>query len=1041
MKLKRCFWISLFLFCTSAHAATIDPGLFATLHWRMIGPFRGGRVLAVTGVQGQPNHFYFGSVDGGVWETQDAGRTWTPIFDAMPIGSIGAIAVAPSNPNILYVGSGEADMRSDIGYGNGMYKSVDAGRTWTHIGLIDSHQIGRILVDPRDPNLVFVAALGHAYGANEERGVFRSSDGGVTWQKILYRDADTGAIDLAFGEDQKILYAALWQTRRPPWNVYPPSRGPGAGLYKSTDGGGTWTQLTGHGFPSEGLGRIGLAVAPGSPGRVYAIVDAKDGGLYRSDDSGATWTHASNDPRIVERGWYFGSITVDPRNADIVYACDIAMYQSVDGGKTFLPLRGAPGGDDYHALWIDPDDSRRMITGADQGAVITLNGGLTWSSWHNQPIGQFYHVITDHQFPYRVYGAQQDSGAASVPSRTTTHNGINMMQFHEVTAGGENGYIAPDPLNPAIIYGGTVSKLDMSTEQTENVDPTLAYPEIYRSVWTLPLVFSPRDPHLLYFANQYLFRTADGGRHWALLSPDLTREQLTVPANLDPVTAEDTETKGPRRGVIYAIAPSPLVDHLIWTGTDDGLIWLTRDEGAHWQNVTPPSLTPWSKVGIIEASHFNADTAYVAVDRHRLDDYKPCIYRTRDGGKSWTLIAGGIPDGHFVNVVREDPRKQGLLYAGTELGVFVSFNDGDNWQPLQLNLPATSVRDIEVHEDDLVIATHGRAFWILYNMTPLRQFDEQPAQADVRLFQPATAYRVHPAGFTGTPLPKDEPMAQNFPFGAVVDYFLKTDVDSVSLDILTEQGELVRHFSSDDKPAKIDLSRIVVAPDWFNPAWALSPASGMHRFVWDLHYPRPAALIGEPSTNTFEALGRWALPGHYTLKLTAGKTTVTQSLLVNNDPRVQVQQADLIKQFEFARRIEAEEIALAQAAKEVRSLLVQADTASGKASKTLKEKLAAFEGAIKEQTELEAVATEWGGEAPTTITSFNYLDGAWKALRQTVDVADAAPAPDALNGFEKQHALQQTALEKWKQTNTALLPAINAALQGEGLAPLEIRQE
>lgn len=1032
----RSLLILLFALCTTAHAATVDPDLFAAMKWRMIGPFRGGRVLAVTGVPGQPNHFYSGSVDGGVWETQDAGRTWQPIFDAMPIGSIGAIAVAPSNPKVIYVGAGEADMRSDIGYGNGMYKSVDAGGTWTRIGLVDSHQIGRILVDPHNPDLLFVAALGHAYGANEERGVFRSTDGGASWQKILYKDADTGAIDLAFGEDSKTMYAAMWQTRRPPWNVYPPSNGPGAGLYKSVDGGNTWTQLTGHGFPSEGLGRIGIAAAPADPKRIYAIVDAKAGGLYRSDDSGANWSYVSNDSRIFERGWYFGGITVDPKNSDVVYSCDVAMYKSVDGGKTFLPLRGAPGGDDYHALWIDPDDSSRMITGADQGAVVTLNGGLTWSSWHNQATGQFYHVITDHQFPYRVYGAQQDSGAAAVPSRTTNFNGMNMMQFREVTAGGESGNIAPDPLNPEIIYGGKVAKLDTRTEQTEDVDPTFAYPEIYRSEWTLPLIFSPRDPRVLYFANQVLFSTSDGGRHWKLLSSDLTREQLTIPPNLDPVTAVDTETRGPRRGVIYAIAPSPIRDHLIWTGTDDGLIWLTLDEGAHWQNVTPAALTPWSKVGILEASHFNADTAYAAIDRHRLDDYKPYIYRTRDAGRSWTLIAGGIPDGSFVNVVREDPKKAGLLYAGTELGMYISFNDGDSWQPLQLNLPTTSVRDIDVHEDDLVIATHGRAFWILDDIAPLRRFDDRTPQTDVLLFEPPTAYRVHPAGFTGTPLPRDEPMAQNFPFGAVIDYFLKNDVANITLDIVNEQGEVVRHFSSEDKPAKPDPGKIVVAPDWFAPPSALSNTRGMHRFLWDLHYPIPATLAGEPTTNTFEPKGRWVLPGRYTLKLTAGSSALTQPLLIKNDPRVQIQDTGLIQQFDLARRIETERIALSGPTKEVRNLLTQTAAIRAKASPALARKLSAFEEAIKADTELEAAASEWGGPPPTKVTSFSYLDDAWAALQNTVDDADAAPSPDVLSGFEKQHAAQQTALNKWEQTKAQWLPALNKALHREHLSPL-----
>ncbi|HEV2110642.1 MAG TPA: hypothetical protein VGT99_04750, partial [Gammaproteobacteria bacterium] len=695
MKKLQLASLTLLLGISCAQAAGPDPSLYGGLQWRLIGPFRGGRVLAVSGVRGDPRHWYFGSVDGGVWETHDTGRTWQPIFDAMHVGSIGALAVAPSDPNVIYVGSGEADMRSDIAYGNGMYKSTDAGKTWEHIGLEDSYQIGKILVDPANPDVVFVAALGHGYGANETRGVFRSRDGGKTWQKVLYKDADTGAIDLAFGADANTLYASLWQTRRPPWNTYPPSNGPGSGLYKSTDGGASWAQLT-KGLPSEGLGHIGLATAPGNPNIVYALVDAKQGGLYRSDDAGADWTLVSGDKRIWGRGWYFEGVSVDPKNPDVVYASNTAMYKSTDGGKAFLPFRGDQTGDDFHTLWIDPDDGQRMIAGVDQGANISQNGGKTWSSWFNQPTGQFYHVITDHRFPYHVYGAQQDSGAAEVPSRTNgEYDGINMTEFHEVTTGGESGNIAPDPLDPDIIYGGTVDKLDEKSEQTANVDPTLAYPDIYRSEWTLPLAFSPKDPHALYFGNQHLFRTRDGGKHWALLSPDLTQKTLTVPPNLDATTAAtSTATVGPRRGVIYAIAPSRFSADDIWVGTDDGLLWRTHDSGKHWQDVTPKGLIPWSKVGVIEAGHFSADTAYAAIDRHRVDDYKPYIYRTHDGGKSWTLVADGIPDGSFINAVREDPVKQGLLYAGTELGMYVSFDDGDHWQSLQQNLPVTSIRDI-----------------------------------------------------------------------------------------------------------------------------------------------------------------------------------------------------------------------------------------------------------------------------------------------------------------------------------------------------------
>ncbi|MDE3154478.1 MAG: hypothetical protein KGN76_05210, partial [Acidobacteriota bacterium] len=574
---------------TAAGAAPLPGSLYSGLHWRLIGPFRAGRVIAVAGVPGHPARFYFGAVGGGVWETNDAGRTWTPIFDKEPIASIGAIAVAPSDSNVIYVGSGEADMRSSVSYGNGMYVSRDAGRTWTHIGLTDTQQIGAILVDPQDANTVYVAALGHAYGANAERGVFKTTDGGRTWKKVLYKNADTGAIALAFGGNARTVYAALWQTRRPPWSVYPPSNGPGSGLYKSTDGGETWTPITGHGFPSAGLGRIGIAVSPSHPQIVYANVDAKEGGLYKSTDGGTNWTRVSSDPRIWARWWYFGGVTVDPTNPDTVYICDTGAYRSTDGGRTFVPFHSAPGGDDYHIMWIDPGNTAHMMLGVDQGAIVSVNGGRTWSSWYNQPTGQFYHVVTDHRFPYWVYGAQQDSLALRIPSRTDygdTNAGITFMDFRPFAPGGESDYIAPDPLNPRYVFGATIvrpfdgdmTRFDTKTKQDQDVSPTLEYPGIYRSTWTLPVLFSPRDPHVLYTSNQVLFRTDDGGNHWTKISPDLSRPDPGVPPNLDPATAADSAVAGPRRGVIYTIAPSPLVDGEIWAGTDDGLIWLTRDE-------------------------------------------------------------------------------------------------------------------------------------------------------------------------------------------------------------------------------------------------------------------------------------------------------------------------------------------------------------------------------------------------------------------------------------------------------------------------------
>jgi photosystem II stability/assembly factor-like uncharacterized protein len=809
----------------------VDPKLFQELRWRLIGPFRGGRVLAVTGVRGQPEVFYFGAVGGGVWKTNDAGRTWKPIFDSQAIASIGAIAVAPSDSNVIYVGSGEADMRSSISYGNGMYKSTDAGKTWAHIGLKDSRQIGRISVDPHDANKVFVAALGHAYGSNQERGVFRSKDGGKSWQKILFHDENTGAIDLAFEPgNPRTVYAALWQTRRPPWSVYPPSNGPGSGLYRSNDGGDHWEQVTGHGLPSEGLGRIGIAFAPSNAKRIYLIVDAKEGGLFRSDDGGESWQRVSHDRRIWQRGWYFGEVSVDPKDPNTVYVPNTTTYQSRDGGKTFTAFKGDPTGADYHELWIDPEEPRRMILSCDQGAIVTRNGGETWSSWYNQATAQFYHVATDNRFPYWVYGAQQDSGSAATPSRSN-YRSLNFHDWRPMEAGDENGYIAPDPLNPGVAFGGFVARQEFGSERIQHMPPTLAHPGEYRRTWTLPLVYSPLDPHVLYFGSQVLFRTADGGNSWQVISPDLTREDPGVPPNLDAATAADAP-KDKRRGVIYTIGPSYVRAGEIWTGTDDGLIQLTQDEGKTWSDVTPAELTPWSKVTHVEASHSEAGTAYAAVDRHRLEDYRAYLYRTRDFGKSWQRISNGIPEGSFLNCVREDPIRKGLLYACTEKGVYVSFDDGDNWQPLQLNLPVTSVRDLVVHEDDLVVATFGRSFWVLDGVTPLRQIDSQMAAADTWLFRPGTAYRVRPGSDQGTLVPIDEPLASNPPDGAVLDYYLKQKPASpVQLEIFDSEGKLVRRFASNDELRKVDPNNLSFPAYWVREPQALSAEAGMHRFV------------------------------------------------------------------------------------------------------------------------------------------------------------------------------------------------------------------
>jgi photosystem II stability/assembly factor-like uncharacterized protein len=903
---------------TVREAATLAPGL----HWRMLGPFRGGRVPAATGVPGRPNEFYFGSANGGVWKTIDAGRVWTPAFDSQPVSSIGAIAVAPSAPDVVYVGTGESTLRDSAGFGNGVYKSTDGGATWAHLGLENTQHIGKIAIDPRDPNVVFVAAIGHLYAPNEERGVFRSRDGGRSWQKVLFKNADVGAAEVLIDPtNSNVVYAGLWNTRRPPWYTYAPTNGPGGGIFKSTDGGTTWTQLT-NGLPAEGIGRTGIAVAPSNPRRVYAVVDCllpepdatapvpnatpgrggppqvpQQGGFFRSDDAGATWTRLSSDQALWGRGWYFEKITVDPQNADIVYVPNVAVNRSKDGGHTWIALRGSPGGDDYHQPWVSPDDPNTMIVASDQGAIITQNARaddareVTWSSWLNQPTAQIYHLSVDYRFPYWVTGAQQDSGAVAVRSRGKFAE-ISMRDWEPIGAGGESGYTAGDPLHPGIIFGGTGQHwdLDNNIAVRGTTEPAVLAGETARGDWTQPLVFSRADPHALYYANQYLFKTTDSAKTWTRVSPDLTRAETVIPPTLDAAAAAQVDRNG-KRGVIYTIAPSPLRAPMLWVGTDDGLIHLTTNDGGSWQNVTPTAILAWSRITMIDASHFDANVAYASVDRHQLQDYEPYIYRTRDQGKTWQRITRGLPAGVYVHTVKEDPMRRRLLFAGTERGAFMSLDDGDTWEALQLNLPVTSVRDFEIYNNDLIVATHGRGFWVIDDISSLRQVTPAILAADAYLFKPGDTINVQQAGDNGTPLQKDEPQAPNPPNGAYIDYYLKAAPNGpVTLDILDASGAVLHTFSSEGAPEPVGGrggrgGRAGGIPNvsalWRPTPEPFSTAPGMHRVVWDPVAPPPNGGRGFGRGNQGTPL-----TGTFTARLTVASKTYTQSFVVRPDPRV-----------------------------------------------------------------------------------------------------------------------------------------------------------
>jgi photosystem II stability/assembly factor-like uncharacterized protein len=1028
----------------SAVAQSVPPELMNGLKWRLIGPFRGGRVVAVAGVPGNSTTFYFGGVNGGIWKTTDSGTVWIPIFDKQPVGSIGAIAVAPSDAKTIYAGTGESDIRSNLSSGNGVYKSVDGGSTWTHIGLEDTRQISRIVVDPRDPNIVYVGALGHAYGPNEQRGVYKSADGGSHWAKVLDAGVEIGVSDLAIcSGNPQLLFAGTWHTHRPPWSTYAPIDGPGVGLYRSQDAGKTWSLLKGNGLPDGDWGRIGVDVAPDGK-RVYALIQAKKSGLYRSDDGGSTWVLENSDSRLTSRAWYFNGITIDAQNPDVIYMPNVALYRSEDGGKTISIVRGAPGGDDYHQIWIDPKNSSSMVLGTDQGTTISLDRGLTWSTWYNQPTAQLYHVITDNQFPYVVYGAQQDSGSAAVLSRTD-HGQITPRDWFPAGAS-ESGYMAPDPKDASIIYltgtYGSVDRYNRRTGFSQDITPWPAQnfgSEInqrkYRAPWTPPLVFSPADSTTLYFGTQYVMKTVDGGLHWETISPDLTGS-TTQPGDKkpeSPPTVENSKQRG--YGVVFTIAPSPVNRDLIWAGTDTGLIHLTRDGGKSWKDVTPKGLSDWSKISLIEASHFDRAVAYAAVDRSRLEDQTPYLYRTRDYGASWQPITNGIAGSAFLRSVREDPKSKGLLFAGTELGAYVSFDDGEHWQSLQLNLPVTSVRDFAVHGDDLVVATHGRSFWILDNITPLRQVVDAGKANAFWLYRPSTAIRVDNDSFSGTPIPPEEPTAENPPSGAMIDYFLKSPADKIQLEIFDSQQNQVRRFSSED-PVAGKHPPLPVAERWFAKPEVLEKTPGMHRFVWNLTWRSSGGPSADEESEYRNPSGPKAVPGMYQVRLTVNGETQNQPLQVIMDPRSPATPETLQKQLELAQQIYAE-------TRETRRVLAEIGSVQKKladAMQKLGEQNPALKTALGDaQSEIEKILANKQTEADRSPGLQDAYMGAASALR-AVESGDRAVPSQAIALYRESHEQIKARIAEWTSFKQSKLPQLNQKLRDGKLAPIAISE-
>src|SRR5215472_1571975 len=1020
-------------------AQTYDQKLFGNMHWRNIGPFRGGRVLAVAGIPGDPSTYYFGGVAGGVWKSTDAGATWKPLFEHESTSSIGAIAIADSDHNVIYAGSGEGCIRGNMSYGDGVYKSADGGRTWKNVGLRDTQHIGALIIDPKDPEFVFVAALGHVYGSNAERGIFRTRDGGKTWEKVLYKDDHTGGIDVVFDpHNSSILFASLWQVMRTPYSL--DSGGPGSGLYKSIDGGTTWTHLEGNGLPDGTMGRIGVSVSGADPTRVYALIEAEKGGLYRSDDAGEHWIRVNEDERYRQRAWYFTHVFADPKSADTVYVLNTGLFRSTDGGKTFA-LLPAPHGD-HHGLWIDPTNPQRLMNSNDGGVTLSVDGGRTWTQQNNQPTAQFYHVVADNRFPYYLYGAQQDNSTVAIKTMDTDEWVITDKDWYDV-GGGESGYIAPDPRDANIVYagdnGGVVTRFDKRSDQVQLISPWPmdtsgrgAGELEHRFQWTEPIVISPHDPDVIYTSSEVVWKSNDQGKSWTIISPDLTHNEKSKqkpsggPITLDITSVEYYDT-------VFTVAESPVQKDLIWAGTDDGLVQLTQDGGQHWANVTPQEMPEWSMISIVEPSHFDAGTAYIAVDRHKFDDFRPLIYRTRDNGKTWILAANGIPEGSYVRSVREDPKHKGLLFAGTETGVYFSLDDGGHWQALKLNLPTVPIHDLNIHDDDLVAATHGRAFWVLDDITPLRQIDNNTANTAMILYKPQRALRLH----LPTDIERRGPLGDNPPPGAIIDYYFKTaPKDEVKLEIFDSAGKLVRSLSSKEKK---EAEQPPEWPDQVKEITTIPAAAGMNRYAWNLRWEPPVKIPGAFYSGQGPQ-GPLAQPGHYTVKLTVGGQSQSQPLEIVMDPRMKgINADDLQKQFELAMQVRDANNDLHRAVNQIRQYRAEIKTLRQRFENEgeLKAVLDQADVLDKKMAPVEEELIQVNMKGSEANLAFpNKLNEQLDTFTAIVQAGDSAPTQPQYEVFKMLRGQLDQQLAAWRQITTSDVAAFNQLIKTSNIPAL-----